>query len=108
MKIYQNQLFMHIDMPPKIKELIKVLEEHGFSIVKNAGKGSHIKLKDDTGIIAILRGKLNLEAPKYLVKHTTNKNLPPHRWLRKYIKSDLVSELYLPPHRWLRKSYNTP
>ena len=60
-------------MPPKIRELISLLNKRGFKQIKGAGKGSHIKMKSSTNIIAILRGRLGDDSPKYLIKHVNNK-----------------------------------
>ena len=42
--------------PCSTNELIKILQNRGFSIVKGAGKGSHVKLKDSNGKTMILPG----------------------------------------------------
>jgi predicted RNA binding protein YcfA (HicA-like mRNA interferase family) len=50
-------------MPPKIKELIKMLESAGF--VNRGGKGSHRNYKHPKGVNVTISGKLNNDAKLY-------------------------------------------
>ncbi len=59
-------------MPPKLRELIVLLEKKGFKKVKG-GKGSHIKLKDGSGITVILSGNLGKDAKHWQVKNVKEK-----------------------------------
>jgi predicted RNA binding protein YcfA (HicA-like mRNA interferase family) len=57
-------------MPRKVRELIKELEQAGFSEVSNAGKGSHRKFTHPKypGAVTI-SGKLGDDAKRYQEKH---------------------------------------
>jgi predicted RNA binding protein YcfA (HicA-like mRNA interferase family) len=50
-------------MPPKIKELIKMLESAGFK--DRGGKGSHRNYKHPSGINITISGKLSSDAKRY-------------------------------------------
>ncbi len=50
-------------MPPKIKELIKMLESVGFK--NRGGKGSHRNYKHPNGINITISGKLGSDAKRY-------------------------------------------
>lgn len=56
-------------MPKTAKEMIKLLKENGFEIVKGGGKGSHIKMKRGT-VMAIVPydGELANGTEKSLLK----------------------------------------
>jgi len=53
-------------MPPKIKELIKMLESAGFT--NRGGKGSHRNYKHPKGFNVTISGKLNSDAKPYQEK----------------------------------------
>ncbi len=50
-------------MPPKIKELIKMLEFTGFK--NRGGKGGHKNYKHPSGINITISGKLGSDAKRY-------------------------------------------
>ena len=61
-------------MPPKIRELIKLLERNGFT--DRGGKGSHRNFEHFSGFRVTISGKLGDDARKYqenLVKDAIKK-----------------------------------
>lgn len=87
-------------MPPKIKKLLSLLKKNGFNIVKGGGKGSHIKLKDDTNVTIMLSGNLGKDADKWQINDVEkkviqrkinlekiNKKLTPKQQARKAVKA---------------------
>ena len=53
-------------MPPKIKELIKILESAGF--INRGGKGDHRNYKHPKGVNITISGKLGNDAKLYQEK----------------------------------------
>ena len=53
-------------MPPKIRQLISQLENHGFK--NRGGKGSHRNFTHEMGIKLTISGKLGDDAKPYQVK----------------------------------------
>lgn len=53
----------YINMPPKIRELIKQLEKAGFK--NRGGKGSHRNFIHPKGIAITISGKIGSDAKKY-------------------------------------------
>ena len=53
-------------MPPKIRELIALLEQNGF--VNRGGKGSHRNYEHPSGLRLTVSGKAGDEAKKYQEK----------------------------------------
>ena len=53
-------------MPPKIKELIKMLESAGF--INRGGKGNHRNYKHPDGVNITISGKLSDDAKPYQEK----------------------------------------
>lgn len=51
------------NMPPKIKDLIKILEKSGF--INRGGKGSHRNFKHPKGLKLTLSGKASQDAKIY-------------------------------------------
>jgi len=58
-------------MPPKIKELIKMLEKSGFQ--NRGGKGSHRNYIHVKGIAITISGKIGSDAKKYQEKEVKKK-----------------------------------
>lgn len=59
-------LWYHNDMPPKIRELILVLEKSGF--VNRGGKGSHRNFRHPAGLNITISGKPGDDARHYQIK----------------------------------------
>jgi len=58
-------------MPPKIKELIALLEKAGFK--NRGGKGSHRNYIHLKGVAITISGKTGADAKKYQEKEVTKK-----------------------------------
>ncbi len=58
-------------MPPKIKELIKLLEQAGFK--NRGGKGSHRNYIHSKGVVITISGKTGSDAKKYQEKAVKQK-----------------------------------
>lgn len=56
----------HIDMPPKIRELISQLEKSGFK--NRGGKGSHRNFSHPKGVKILVSGKMGDDAKIYQIK----------------------------------------
>ncbi|MFC1695176.1 type II toxin-antitoxin system HicA family toxin [Pseudomonadota bacterium] len=52
-------------MPPKIRQLIKLLEKAGFE--DRGGKGSHRKFKHPSGLLIVISGKPGSDAKPYQI-----------------------------------------
>lgn len=53
-------------MPPKVRELVRMLERNGF--IDHGGKGSHRNFKHPCGARATLSGKLGDDAKPYQIR----------------------------------------
>jgi len=58
-------------MPPKIKQLIKDLEQAGFK--NRGGKGSHRNFSHESGASVTISGKTGADAKPYQVKQVRSK-----------------------------------
>jgi len=58
-------------MPPKIKQLIKDLEQAGFK--NRGGKGSHCNFSHESGVSVTISGKTGVDAKPYQIKQVKTK-----------------------------------
>jgi predicted RNA binding protein YcfA (HicA-like mRNA interferase family) len=57
-------------MPPKIRQLIRLLERAGFE--DRGGKGSHRKFKHPGGLLVVISGKPGSDAKPYQISLVQN------------------------------------